>query len=358
MKTGIATLPLHYGKAPHWLFERMRLLAREILYILTIEGGKRKVLENLSDPYWFQAFGCLLGFDWHSSGLTTTVCGAIKESLKDIGKEIGIFAAGGKGSLSLQTPQEIEKIAENFSLSISPHHLTYASRLSAKVDNSALQDGFQLYHHTFIFTEEGDWAVIQQGMDPYQGWARRYHWLSQKNLNFVDEPHKAICSEGRKEKVLNLVAKESKGVREVSSFLIREKPEKTIKEYKKLKELYLPKHHEIKIPPVRLENFTRIIYQAHEREPQNFEELLCIKGVGPRTLRALALISELLYGEKASRRDPARFSFAHGGKDGYPFPVDRKTYDQSIAILKEAVSKAKIGRGEKLKALRRLSQYG
>ncbi|MGE4358122.1 MAG: DUF763 domain-containing protein [Candidatus Omnitrophota bacterium] len=192
MKTGIAYLPLHYGKAPAWLFNRMKILAREIILIMVKEFGSEEVLCRLSDPFWFQAFGCVLGFDWHSSGLTTTVCGALKEGLRDISRETGIFVCGGKGAISRKTPQEIREIAGKRLIQTSPDELIYASRMSAKVDSTALQDGYQIYHHSFIFTRQGRWCVIQQGMNVDTRWARRYHWLSKDLKDFVCEPHKAI----------------------------------------------------------------------------------------------------------------------------------------------------------------------
>jgi len=351
-KTGIAYLPLHGGKAPAWLFQRMVKLAREVIYILCLEYGRKEILHRLSDPFWFQAFGCVLGFDWHSSGITTTVCGAIKEALKDISKELGIFAVGGKGKVALKTPQELEKIGNWFGLEVSP--LVYTSRLAAKVDNVALQDGYELYHHTLVFTGDGAWCVIQQGMNPAQRYARRYHWLGEKVKSFVCEPHSAICAVKKEKLVLNLVAKESEATRKHSLDLVQEKPEKILKEWKKISTLYLPNRHYLlyrDINPRRLQGNLRKIAEV---SPQNFESLLGIKGVGAKTLRALALIAEIIYGVKPSFKDPARFAFAHGGKDGHPYPVNRKLYDQSIEILKEAINAAKIGHTEKMKVLKRL----
>lgn len=356
MRTGIANLPLHSGRAPKWLFEKMVKLAREIIYLLVLEKGRKKLLENLADPFWFQAFGCILGFDWHSSGITTTVCGAIKEALKDIGQEIGVFMVGGKGKTALKTPEEIYQLGEKFSLSVSPIDLIKVSRLTAKVDNSCLQDGFQIYHHTLIFTKEGLWGVIQQGMNPSTGWARRYHWLHGENMNFVDEPHSGIISDWRG-KILNLVAKESEGARKVITEISKDSPDKVWKELKEIKELTLPSHHWIRGIWIDENHLKKSLEEIYSSQPENFEDLLLIKGVGAKTLRALALISELLYGEKVSRRDPARYSFAHGGKDGHPYPVDKKTYQNSIEFLKEAINKAKLGNREKLNALKRLSLW-
>lgn len=335
----------------------MKLLAREVIYILIREEGKIKLLENFSHPFWFQSFGCLLGFDWHSSGLTTTVCGAVKEALQDIGPEVGIFLAGGKGGTSRKTPQEIEMIGEHFAF---PHHtenLIYTSRIVAKVDNTALQDGYTLYHHAILFTKEGEWAIIQQGMNPATRMARRYHWLSEEGLDFVNEPHKAICC-NKQGIALNMVAKESENARNICTELIKKSPDKLITSIKKIQNLHLPQHHPITPSDFNINHLKRTIVKAHEENPYNFEELLSVGGVGPKTIRSLALISEIIYSASPSYKDPVRYSFAHGGKDGHPYPVDRKTYNSSIEILREAVNEAKIGRSEKLKALRRLSSFG
>jgi len=354
MRTGIVTLPLHYGKAPPWLFKRMVSLVREVITLLIIELGRKAVLEKLSDPGWFQALGCTLGFDWHSSGLTTTVCGAIKEGVKGLEKEFGLFIAGGKGKTSRQTPTEIEQ-AGPF-LSTRPEDLIYASRMSAKVDSSGLQDGYQIYHHTFVFTREGTWAVIQQGMNQETGYARRYHWLSEGLDDFVCEPHQAICSE-KKGEALNLVADESEEARKVSATLAKEYPEKLVTQLKRLQELKLPSRHHIDLEDINPERLFTIFCRTYESQPENFECLLGMPGVGPKTIRALSLISELVYGVSPSYRDPARFSFAHGGKDGHPYPVDRLTYDQSIDVLHQAVLKAKIGRKDKVEAIKRLRRF-
>lgn len=351
MKTGIANLPLHYGKAPAWLFGRMKKLAREITLIIAGEYGNEDFLNKLSDPFWFQAFGNVLGFDWHSSGLTTTVCGALKEGLRDVSRDIGIFVCGGKGATSRKTPGEIQEIG------INADKLIYASRMSAKVDSSALQDGYQIYQHTFIFTKNGSWTVIQQGMNEQTGWARRYHWLGREVSDFVCEPHKAVCCD-HTGNILNMVAKESRGCRDISAFLAIQEPDKIVNEFNKIKELNLPRRHPVLLKDIRKENLRRILEKTYEKKPDGFEALLATEGVGPKTIRALSLISELIYGKPASFRDPVRFSFTHGGKDGYPYPVNKKQYDLSIHILKEAVNQAKIGRTEKLSALKRLEQYG
>lgn len=371
IKTGIANLPLHYGSIPSWLFEKMTELARSITEIIVYEYGAEEFLKRLADPFFFQSFGCVLSFDWHSSGLTTTVCGALKEGLRDLEKDLGIFVCGGKGKTSRKTPEEIYQITNRYSLNA--NRLIYASKMSAKVDNSALQDGYQLYHHTFFFTKDGKWAVVQQGMNPFSSWARRYHWLSfdfedvhkisdrgkkvqkQKEKSFVCEPHSGIATEQKEKKVLNMVAKNSDKAREVSTSISCEKPEKNIKSFKKIIAFSMPYEHEIK--EMRPENLKKILLKTYEKKPKNFEKLLAIKGVGPKTIRALSLISDLIYGAKPSYKDPAKYSFAHGGKDSYPYPINEKQYDKSIEILKTAVQHSKIGRREKLDALRRLTNF-
>lgn len=353
MKTGIANLPLHYGTAPPWLMERMKKLAREITIWIVREFGAAEMLKKLSDPFWFQAFGCVLGFDWHSSGLTTTVCGALKGGIKGLEKDLGLFIAGGKGKASRETPREIERAAET--LSMEPTPLVYASKMAAKVDNNALQDGYMLYHHCFIFTKEGTWGVIQQGMNEGTGYARRYHWLSTKVEDFVNEPHSAICTERKERAVLNLVHQESEKTRVGITYLATtERPEKLILQLKRLQNMELPPHHQIFLKDLSFKRLQKILLNTHEKHPTDFQELLGMEGVGPKTIRALSLISELIYGSPPSFKDPARFSFAHGGKDGHPYPVDRESYDRSIEILREAVLSSKLGNREKLEAIKRL----
>lgn len=354
MRTGVANLPLHYGKAPFWLFQRMKSLSREIVFFIIDTYGAEEMLRRLSDPFWFQAFGCVLGFDWHSSGVTTTVCGALKEGLNGMEKELGFYIAGGKGRTSRKTPLEIENICHRESINGAP--LIYASRMSAKVDSSAVQDGYQIYHHTFFFTYSGQWAVVQQGMNEKTHYARRYHWLSEGMNDFVCEPHWAVCCDQRKQ-CLNLVAQESEKTRQVIARLSHERPEFLLSEAKKVKELYLPKDHPIPMEEIRLERLEKSFIQIYEHSPTNFEELLGIQGVGAKSLKALSLISELIHGVKPSFEDPARYSFTHGGKDGHPYPVDRKVYDQSIEVLKNAIDRAKVGDREKVEAIRRLSYF-
>jgi len=362
--TGFASLPLHGGKAPPWLFGRMVRLSREIVIYLAGEYGTREVLRRLSDPFWFQAFGCVLGFDWHSSGVTTTVCGAVKEAIKDIDADLGFFAAGGKGSVSRKTPHQIADACERIGRDAQP--LVYASRTAAKVDSAAVQDGYQLYHHVFFFTAGGDWCVVQQGMSDANRMARRYHWLSEHVASFVDEPHEAVCCDARGE-TLNLVAHENDSVRRASAELAAQKPELTLRALEAAplrrdpaaRTLVMPRRHEL-FPELDVASpyLEKILLKTYERAPQDFESLLGIEGVGPKTLRALALASELVHGTPATMSDPARFSFAHGGKDGTPFPVDKLTYDKTIEILNKAINRSAIDRSEKVSAFRRLAAFG
>jgi len=355
MRTGLANLPLHHGKAPRWLFQLMKSLAREISVFLVSNQGPQEYLRKLSDPFWFQALGCVLGFDWHSSGLTTTVCGAIKEGIKGLERELGLFVAGGKGATSRRTPVEIEAQAAH--LHANPSDLIYASRMAAKVDSNALQDGYQLYHHCFFFTGSGDWAVIQQGMNEATRYARRYHWLAEGVKDFVCEPQCAICCDRQEKVVLDMVASDSEGARQASTALSREKPEKLVEELKQIQSLELPTRHPIQPEDIHPERLRGVFLKTYEQQPQGFEELLAMPGVGARTIRALALIAEVLYGAPPSFQDPARYSFAHGGKDGHPYPVDRQAYYTSVDFLKKAIASARIGHYEKMRALRRLSRF-
>lgn len=354
MRTGITHLPLHDGKAPRWLFLRMKELGRQICTVIIEEFGAEELLKKLSDPFWFQALGCVLGFDWHSSGVTTTVCGALKEGMKEIAESVGFYVAGGKGATSRKTPQEILNHCQR--LNIDPAPLIYASKMSAKVDSAALQDGYQLYQHTFFFTPKGHWVVVQQGMNTATQYARRYHWSSEGVSDFVNEPHSAICCD-RTSRVLNMVAEESRDARRMATLIATQKPAVTLKEWQKIRKLFLPRYHHVRLNDINPAYLHKILLKTYETVPGDFKSLLAIEGVGPKTIRALSLIAELIYGTPASIRDPVRFSFAHGGKDGHPYPVDRSTYDQSIQVLKRSITLAKVGRTERLKALKRLSLF-
>lgn len=360
MKTGTASLPLHPGKCPPWLFKRMRPMAGAITEAIVLEWGQDEFLRRVSDPLWFQAFGCVLGFDWHSSGLTTTVCGAMKEGIKAADTGIGI--AGGKGRTSRKAPKEITQLSETFSLSTAKSEtLVYSSRMSAKVDNTAVQDGYQLYHHLFIMTEKGKWAVIQQGLNQDNRYARRYHWLSEGIVSFVEEPHKAVCCDQKTPNTLNMVSRESKESRKASVDMVKEGDfrnfrSNTLMDFLKPggakgEHLHMPRTHFILDMDRRnMETLRR----AYEVQPSTYEELLSVPGMGPKTVRALALVSGLVYGTKPSWKDPVKYSFSHGGKDGIPYPVDRETYDRSISILRNGIEEAKIGKDDKLRAVKRL----
>jgi uncharacterized protein len=332
----------------------MTQLAGAITELVVMEHGVPGLFRRLSDPYWFQSLGCVLGFDWHSSGVTTTTCGAIKEGIKGRELELGLFVAGGKGSASRKTPDEICQWGEKTGVDAS--RLVRASRTAAKVDSAAVQDGYQIYHHVFLFDRTGQWAVVQQGMNETNGFARRYHWLSSSVDDFVNEPHAAVCCDQRAP-ALNLVAASSAGTRRTSAELARTKPVSVIQELHRLKSLKLPKRHEILVSDVSPDRLERIFVKTYEAQPAGFRELLDLPGVGAKTLRALSLIAELVHGDEPSYQDPARFSFAHGGKDGIPYPVDRPLYDETIGLLERAVHNAKLGKADELRALRRLERH-
>jgi hypothetical protein len=299
---------------------------------------------------WFQAFGCVLGFDWHSSGLTTTACGALKEGLRDLSHETGLYIAGGKGKTSRKTPREIEAACWTTGQEAAP--LVRASRLSAKVDSAAVQDGFQIYHHSFFFARDGSWAVVQQGMNEGTGMARRYHWLPPER--FDSDPHAGIAGD-RTQLVLNLVASEGEANRTTAVALARETPVKLLAEITRMRTVAMPRHHEVRLSDLHPERLARVLVATYERQPEDYTALLAVPGVGAKALRALALVAELTYGEPASVRDPVSYSFAHGGKDATPYPVDRPTYDATIESLRRAVNEARAGHSEKTAALRRLA---
>jgi hypothetical protein len=355
-RTGSATLPLHGGKAPRWLFDRMTRLAPAIAEVIVLEQGRSTFLQRLSDPYWFQAFGCVLGFDWHSSGVTTTVCGALKEGLASRAGELGIYVAGGKGKVSRRTPAELTDFGAR--LGLVGARLAYTCRMTAKVDSAAVQDGFGIYHHSFFLTSDGEWAVVQQGMRANDGTARRYHWLGSQVKDFVNEPHAAIASDTQGETVLNMVAAESGEARSASTEFARHEPRVVDREIARVITLALPSRHWVDVKTdVNPGHLRKVLVATYEASPRNFEELLAVPGVGPKAVRALALVADVVYGSAASMRDPARFSFAHGGKDGHPYPVNRAVYDHSVEWLREAVSRARIGHSERLNALRRLAEW-
>jgi hypothetical protein len=396
MKRRLAQLPLHTGKAPPWLFQRMTRLAGAVTMAIVEEYGPGEMLRRLSDPWWFQAFGCVLGFDWHSSGVTTVTCGALKEAAKTCGRDLGILAAGGKGGTSRKTPQEIAEASDREGIA-GGERLIYASRMSAKVDSAAVQDGFVLYHHALFFTPDGQWCVVQQGMNETSGWARRYHWLGENVDDFVCEPHAAIHNlsgadeqagpaelaapdpavsrSDRQLLLLNMVAQEAVGNRSASAALVRENPDWLLQEIRRSTEgptLFAPQRHPVLRIDVNWKRLSRLLVDAHERHPQDFQTLLGLHGIGPAAVRSLSLLAEIIFQAPASHRDPATpasaapadgseprcwgdYSYAHGGKDGTPFPVDRATYDRNIFVLTDAVRRARVGENDKFHALRRLA---
>ncbi|MDI3280190.1 MAG: DUF763 domain-containing protein [Bacillota bacterium] len=388
MRTGMASLPLHRGHCPPWLFQHMKRLGAAILQVIAEEFGPEEILRRLADPVWFQALGCVLGFDWHSSGLTTTVCGALKEGLAERSQDVGVFLAGGKGRSSRRTPEEIARAAERHGLGVDVPALQYASRMAAKVDTAALQDGYDLYHHFFAFTASGAWAVVQQGMNEETRWARRYHWLGEKEKNFVCEPHSGVCGP-RAGAVLNMVAAESERARAASVALVKEKPEAVLRELRRIEKgaltqpealavrqggggaPLLSESGQLSLPGMGLRSLSlpaghavpdadrlnRVLQRLYEEPPRDFAGLLAAPGVGPATVRALALVAEVAYGAPPSFRDPVRYSFAHGGKDGHPFPVNRADYAHSWQVLEDALRRARLGNREKLVALRRLAAW-
>ena len=363
-KTGVANLPLHGGKAPRWLFQRMVALSKGVTEVLIDEYGSDEFLRRLSDPFWFQAFSCVLGYDWHSSGTTTVTCGALKEALNPL--NLGVVLCGGKGNASRNTLAEIKASCEQYNLSSSLiDRLQYCSRMAAKVDNCAIQDGHTLYHHVFVLSERKKWAVIQQGMNDEAGYARRYHWLSDEVQSFICEPHSTIIGDSRQDSVLNMTAKQSSATQKISVDLVNDHPVHLQRDWasltlhhhqRTLDEWISPinkgcSYHALDMP--RSINWRRMkeIYDVH---PTSYEDLLSQPGIGSRTIRALALISDLIYGEHPSWEDPIRYTFAHGGKDGVPHPVDLPTYAQSIQTLADAIEEARLGQRDKLLALRRL----
>jgi uncharacterized protein len=349
-RSGSADLPLHYGYVPKWLADRMAKLGLAITESIITEYGKEEILRRLSDPFWFQSFGAVMGMDWHSSGITTSVMGALKRAVNPHSKQLGLYICGGKGKFSKETPAELLKIAD--STGLNGHELVRCSKLSAKVDNTAVQDGFQLYTHNFIVSSEGQWTVIQQGMDTGDKTARRYHWHSDNLKSFVEEPHTGVCGIDQGP-ILNLTATDAGTTRNGIMQITDEDPGLIIREFQ---QMILPSHHDVRAEDVNLKRLGATLWLAHDQPPENFEELLLLKGVGPRTIQSLALVSEVIYGTPSRFKDPARFSFAHGGKDGHPFPVPIKAYDETIGTLQYAVEKAKLGITDKADAIKKLHE--
>ncbi|RZJ52675.1 MAG: DUF763 domain-containing protein [Flavobacterium sp.] len=349
-RSGTADLPLHYGHVPLWLADRMSKLGFAIVETIALEFSTSEVISKLSNPFWFQSFGAVMGMDWHSSGITTSVLGALKKSVNPHSKELGIYICGGKGKHSMQTPQELLYVGNKTGLD--GNDLANCSRLTAKVDNTAIQDGFQLYQHNFIVDNKGQWCVIQQGMNPNSKTARRYHWHSKDLQSFINEPHTFIYGENQGS-ILNLTAGNAEKSRAGILELSKESPTKIMKE---MQYLAMPAHHDVRMEDVNMKRLGAMLWATHENKPEDFEELLLLKGMGPRALQSLALVSEVIYGTPTRFEDPARFSFAHGGKDGHPFPVPLKIYDETISTLQKAINRAKIGNSDKIEAIKKLSE--
>lgn len=358
-RTGSAILPLHYGHIPEWLATRMASLGRVICEAIILEYGRDELLRRLAHPGWFQSFGALMGMDWHSSGITTTVLGALKRGLTPIAHEIGVHVCGGRGAESRKTPAELAAIAERVGLD--GDGLARSSRLVAKVDSAAVQDGYELYLHGFIVTDDGRWTVVQQGMSAARKEARRYHWLSEGLASFVDAPHTAIDGVPGAA-IVNLTDRRAARAREAQLTMVRDDPEKLLREIVKLHagssspqpSLSLPFHHDVRAEDVVARRLRGAIAAAHERGPVDFADLLLTPGVGARTVFSLAMVADVVHGAPSRFSDPARYSLAHGGKDGHPYPVPRKVYDATIRVMKDAVARAKIGREDKLAAIKRL----
>ncbi len=350
MNRSYADMPLHYGQVPPWLYQRMSKLGVAIVEAIIMEYGRGAVLQRLSDPFWFQALGCVMGMDWHSSGITTSVMGALKRSVNERSQELGIYICGGKGKYSKETPAELLRIAERTGMN--GDLLVRSSKLSAKVDNTAIQDGYQLYLHSFVLSSDGDWTVIQQGMNGANGMARRYHWHSPTLSSFVEEPHTFIygANEGQ---IINITDKHADTTRSGILQLAKENPEKLLPEIRKL---VMPSHHDVKAKDVDIKRLGSVLAVAYEKQHLDMESLLLLEGLGPRTLQSLVLVSEVIHGTPSRFDDPARFSFAHGGKDGHPFPVPTQVYDEAIKTLKTGILRAKLGNTDKNEAIKSLSK--
>jgi hypothetical protein len=381
-RTGSADLPLHSGFVPPWLVTRMASLGRVIVEAIVHHYGRDELLRRLAHPFWFQSFGAVMGMDWHSSGITTSVIGALKRGLSPIQGELGLYVCGGRGKHSRRTPDELIQVGERTGLDAAP--LVRASKLVAKVDSAAVQDGFDLYLHSFIVTDDGKWCVVQQGMSDARREARRYHWLSEDLQSFLDSPHAAI--EGKNKGVIvNLADARAARNRAAGLELLQGGPDLPIAVLKRLRKsgpvatrtnvalslfpelespplqdapplpyLHMPAHHDVRASDLILRRLHGVLAAAADRGPKDFTELLLSPGVGARTVASLALVAEVVHGTPSRFSDPARFSMAHGGKDGHPFPVPLKVYDETIRVLKSAVDRAKLGNADRLHAIQRL----
>jgi uncharacterized protein len=349
-RSGFADLPLHGGRVPPWLAERMQKLGTAIVESIVHHYGPAEFLSRISDPFWFQALGAVMGMDWHSSGITTSVLSALKRGLNPRAHELGIYLCGGRGKQSRRTPDELLDVAER--TGIAGDALVRSSRLTAKIDNNAIGDGFQLYLHSFIVTAAGDWAVVQQGMNGQTGLARRYHWHSAAVVDFTCEPHTGIV--GRHEGIiLNLTDRRAQPAQSAMLEIASHAPSVTLNEIRKLT---MPRHHDVRMEDVDLERLGAVLAVSYDRQLRDFASLLLTEKLGPRTLQSLALVAEVVHGAPSRFSDPARFSFAHGGKDGHPFPVPLKTYDESLGVLRRGLDAAKLGDAEKTDGLKRLDE--
>jgi uncharacterized protein len=350
-RSGIADLPLHGGSVPKWLADRMTLLGAAIVENVVHHYGTGALMSRLANPFWFQALGSVMGMDWHSSGITTSVLGALKRGLNPRAQELGIYVCGGRGRHSRKTPSELLGYAERTGLQ--GELLVRSSRLAARVDNNAIADGFQLYLHGFIVAADGEWAIVQQGMNESSGLARRYHWHSATVKDFTSEPHTGIVGE-HQGVIMNLVAAGAPPAQDALLEAVRERPEVTLADVRKLT---MPRHHDVRAADIDLKRLGAVLAVAYEREFRDFASLLLLEKLGPRTLQSLALVAEVIHGTPTRFSDPARFSFAHGGKDGHPFPVPLKTYDETLQVLRRALEAAKVGDGEKIEGFRRLDGF-
>ena len=352
-RSGVADLPLHGGRVPAWLAERMTRLGTAICEGVVYHYGAPELLSRLSDPFWFQALGCVMGMDWHSSGITTSVVGALKRGLNPRAHELGIYVCGGRGKHSRKTPDELHAVADRTGLN--GDALARSSRLTAKIDNNAIADGFQLYLHSFFVSKDGQWTVVQQGMNDSTGLARRYHWHSATVRDFVSEPHTGIVGDTVIEAdIMNLVEHRAKAAQSALLEISHDHPERTLQQARKL---VMPRHHDVRAENIDLNRLGAVLAVAYERDLRDFASLLLLENLGPRTLQSLALIAEVVHGTPTRFADPARFSFAHGGKDGHPFPVPLKTYDESLSVLRRSLDAAKVGRSERLDGFARLDRF-
>jgi len=350
-RSGVADLPLHGGRVPQWLGQRMAKLGSAMTETIVRDYGASAFLSRLSDPFWFQAFGAVMGMDWHSSGITTSVMGALKRGLGPKADELGIYICGGRGRFSRNTPHELRALAER--KGFDGEALVRKSRLTARVDNNAIADGFQIYLHSFVVTAGGEWAVVQQGLNDRNGMARRYHWHSATVNDFVAEPHTGIVGEDQGT-IMNLVDSQAKRAQLAMLEVVHERPDKLLAGVRHLR---MPAHHDVREMNVDTKRLGAVLAVAYERDLHDFAELLLLENLGPRTLQSLALVAEVVHGAPTRFSDPARFSFAHGGKDRHPFPVPLKTYDESINFLRTSLDAAKVGDGDKLDGFRRLDRF-